>query len=112
MARPSKPFYRKQTKTWYCSIDGRQIRLGKEKEAADKKFHELMCDQTSVSAEITTLYDLSQKYLDWVQNNRKQGTYNNNLLYLKSFIASVSKRMKVGQLKKHHITKWTGNNPH
>jgi hypothetical protein len=74
MARPSKPYFRKQTKTWYCSIDRRQVKLGKEKDAAEQKFHELMSDRASVSAEVTTLYDLSQRYLDWVRDNRKQGT--------------------------------------
>ncbi|GAA4464079.1 tyrosine-type recombinase/integrase [Novipirellula rosea] len=112
MAGKPKPFFRKQTQAWYCSIGGRQIRLGKDKDAAEQKFHELMSDRESISSEITTLYDLSQRYLDWVQENRKQGTYDNNLLYLKSFIESIGKRLKVSQLKKHHITKWTGENQH
>ena len=58
MARPSKPFFRKQTKSWYCSINGRQISLGKDREAAHKKFHALMADQSLLSAEITTIYEL------------------------------------------------------
>ncbi len=112
MPRQPKPFFRKQTQSWYCSIGGRQIPLGKEREAAEKQFHKLMTDRESVSAEITTLYDLSQRYLDWVQGNRKKGTYDNNCLYLKSFIDSVGKRLRVGRLKRHHITRWTGQNAH
>ncbi|WP_461507056.1 tyrosine-type recombinase/integrase [Rhodopirellula baltica] len=112
MAGKPKPFFRKQTQSWYCSMDGRQIRLGKDKTAAETKFHELMSDRDSITSEITTLYALSQRYLDWVKENRKQGTYDNNLRYLKSFIGSVGKRLKVGQIKKHHITKWTAANSH
>ena len=49
MARPSKPFFRKQTKSWYCSINGRQISLGKDREAAHKKFHTLMAAASSLA---------------------------------------------------------------
>ena len=83
MARPSKPFFRKQTKSWYCSINGRQISLGKDREAAHKKFHTLLADQSLLSAEITTIYELSQTYLDWCEKNRKRAllpiTFEQNL---------------------------------
>src|SRR6056297_789234 len=111
MARQPKPFFRKQTRSWYCTIGGKQISLGKTKEAAETKFHELMSNRDAVSSEVTTLYAMSQQYLTWVKDNRKQGTYDNNLHYLKSFIASVGKRLKVGQVKKHHLTKWTSQHP-
>ena len=106
MARPSKPFFRKQTKSWYCSIKGRQISLGKDREAAHKKFHTLMADQSLLSAEITTIYELSQTYLDWCEKNRKKGTYDLHLRYLKSFIGAIGKQMRPAQLKVHHVTKW------
>lgn len=106
MARPSKPFFRKQTKSWYCSIKGRQISLGKDREAAHKKFHALMADQSLLSSEVTTLYELSQLYLDWCEKNRKQGTYALHLRYLKSFIEAIGKQMRPSQLKVHHVTKW------
>ena len=102
MARPSKPFFRKQTKSWYCSINGRQISLGKDRDAAHKKFHALMADQSLLSAEITTLYELSQTYLDWCEMNRKKSTYDLHLRYLKSFIEAIGKQMRPAQLKVHH----------
>lgn len=64
MARPSKPFLRKQTKSWYCCIDGHQISLGKDREAAFEKFHSLMADREEVRGEAVTLYALSLAYLD------------------------------------------------
>lgn len=106
MARPSKPFFRKQTKSWYCSIDGRQIPLGKNREVAHKKFHALMADRTLLSAELSTLYELSQAYLDWCEKHLKPGTYKLHLRYLKSFIGAVGKQLRPSQLKVHHVTKW------
>lgn len=58
MPRPSKPFFRKQTKSWYCSVAGRQIPLGRDREIAFAKFQELMADRDQVQDELTTLYDL------------------------------------------------------
>lgn len=65
-----------------------------------------MADQSLLSAEITTLYDLSQTYLDWCEKNRKKGTYGLHLRYLKSFIGAIGKQMRPAQLKVHHVTKW------
>ena len=45
MARPSKPFFRKQTRSWYCSISGRQISLGKDRDGARERFYELTADR-------------------------------------------------------------------
>lgn len=106
MARPPKPFLRQQTRSWYCSIAGRQIPLGKDREAAFAKFHALMADRDQVKGELTTLYDLSQAYLDWVEANRKRATYDLHRHYLKLFIQSVGKRLRPAQLKVHHVVKW------
>lgn len=106
MARPAKPYLRKQTRSWYCSIAGRQISLGKDREAAFAKFHALMADQEQAKGELTTLYDLSQVYLDWCQANRKPATYQLHRHYLKLFVESVGKRLRPAQLKVHHVGKW------
>ncbi len=106
MPRQPKPYYRKQTKSWYCSVAGRQISLGKDRTRAFEKFHELMADRTQVKNELTTLYDLSQVYLDWCQANRKPATYKQHLWILRLFIEHVGKRMRPSQLKVHHVVKW------
>lgn len=73
MPRPPKPYLRKQTRSWYCSISGRQIPLGKDRHAAFEMFHELMADKTQVRSDLSTLYELSQVYLDWCEVNRERG---------------------------------------
>ena len=106
MPRKPKPYYRRQTKSYYCSINGKQISLGKDRESAFQRFHELMASRDALTGSFSTLYDLSQAYLDWCEENRKPRTYKNHLLYLESFIGSVGKRLKIGQLRQHHLTKW------
>ena len=63
MPRQQMPFFRKQTQSWYCSIAGRRIPLGKNREIAQEKFHESMADRDQAKSELTTLYDLSHAYL-------------------------------------------------
>ena len=107
MPRQPKPYYRKYTKSWYCTIQGNRILLGKDKETAFARFHEIMANQHDLASEVATCYQLTQIYLDWCLKNRAKGTYDNHRRYLKSFIASVGKQLKVSQLRKKHITKWT-----
>lgn len=106
MPRQSKPFFREQTQSWYCSVNGKQIPLGKSKTEALQKFYELMGRKDDLRSDLSTVYELTQTYLDWCEKNRKPGTYYNQLHYLKSLIESIGKRLRVGELRKHHITKW------
>ena len=106
MPRPSKPYLRKQTKSWYCSIGGKQIPLGKDRETAFEKFHALMADRTRVRGEVNTLYDLSQAYLDWCLAKRKPATYERHRDFLKRFIGKVGKRLRPAQLRSRQVTEW------
>ncbi len=106
MPRQSKPYFRQQTKSWYCSIGGKQIPLGKNKTEAHEKFYELMGRKDDIRADLATLYELTQTYLDWCQQNKKPSTYAKHLYYLKSFVESTGKRLKVSQVRKLHLTKW------
>ena len=92
MPRQSKPFFREQT--WYCSINGKQYPLGKDKVKAFEAFYELMGKRTELQSAKSTVYELMQSYLDWCEKNRKPGTYENHKKYLKSLIESVGKRLR------------------
>lgn len=106
MARQPKPYYRKAQDRWVCTIDGNRITLGKDREAAHLKFHELMLDRDNLSAEVHTLYGLSQVYLDWCEIHRAKITYDNHKRFLRSFIKDVGKSLKINGLKNHHLHKW------
>lgn len=67
MPRQPKPFFRKQTKSWYFSTFGRQLNLGKDRDAAFAKFHEMMLEPDTHASNAQTLYEISQSYLDWVE---------------------------------------------
>jgi len=46
MARPHKPWFRKQTRQWYVEIEGTQHCLGPDKDEAIGQFHDLMATST------------------------------------------------------------------
>lgn len=106
MPRQPKPYYRKVQKRWACSIDGQRVTLGEDREAAFRRFHELVLDRENLASQIQTAYGLSHVYLDWCKKHRTKGTYENHKRYLKSFISFIRKSIKVGALKNHHLTKW------
>lgn len=70
MARPRKPWFRKQTKCWYVEIDGEQHDLGKNRTEATRKYHELM-SQKPEAPSATQLVVILDKFLDWVQVHRR-----------------------------------------
>lgn len=41
MARSPKPWYRRERKAWFVTIDGKRHNLGPDRKAAFKRFHEL-----------------------------------------------------------------------
>lgn len=106
MPRQSKPFFRKQTRSWYCSTGSKQYPLGKTKDEAYKRFHELMAQSEPLPTENFTLYQLAQVYLDWVKENRAEATYDKHRHFLESFIASVGKRLKPSSLKPVAVRRW------
>ncbi len=55
MPRQSKPFFRQQTQSWYCSINGNQFPLGKNKTEANEKFYELMGQKAELQSATSTV---------------------------------------------------------
>ncbi|KAA5540096.1 site-specific integrase [Roseiconus nitratireducens] len=88
-------------------MDGKRITLGENREQAMDEFHRLMLNRNQVAAAVTTVYELSQCYLSWVEVHRKPGTYENHKRYLESFINAVGRTVKVSRLKRRHVTDWS-----
>ena len=77
-----KPFYRKSRDTWYVEVDGRQINLGKDREAAFQRYHAIMAAPPEVrpthaigTGEGLKLTELFDRFLDWVKQHRSPDTY-------------------------------------
>ena len=103
--RQPKPFFRKQTESWYVQIDGRQIPLGKDEKAAWDKYHALLANRQPTTPE-TTVDALIGKFLEWCEKHREPATYKWYATHLKSFAEHIPAKLTLARLKTFHVTEW------
>lgn len=103
--RQPQPFYRKSKQAWYVQIGKRQISLGKDEKQAWKRYHQVMTENEPIK-DATTVETLFERYLDWVQENRKPGTYAKVRHLLSRFAKFIGKRTKVAKLNGVDLSHW------
>ena len=109
--RQPKPFFRKFTQSWYVTIDGKQLPLGRDEAEAWQKYHQLMAGRQELSNPGVTVAQLFEAYLQWVQVHRSQGTYDNTVHYLSHFTRFVGKGFRVSSLDGAKVSKWIDSHP-
>ena len=80
MPRFPKPFFCASRNVWYVQIDGKQINLGADRDAAFALYHKLMAARrrrrnTHPVAGGQSLVGDHRLFLEWVQRNRSADTY-------------------------------------
>lgn len=72
----SKPYFRKNRQTWTVQIDGHQHNLGRDRDAAFQKYHELMATPPAVQEPTkpatTSVLVIIDKYLDWCKDRLRR----------------------------------------
>jgi hypothetical protein len=67
-----EPFYRQDRGLWYVQLDGRQINLGPDRDAAWQRYHELMAarakEQPLVPAAAKTVIAALERFIDNAQS--------------------------------------------
>lgn len=100
-----KPFFRSQTQSWYVRIDGKQVNLGKDKDAAFRRYHELMAGRAPVEKK-TPAVELIGRFLDWCERHKAPRTHEWYATYCLSFGLHIGGRLTVQELKSRHVTAW------
>jgi integrase len=103
--RRPEPFFRTQTRSWYVQIGSRQIALGRDRQVAWAKYDELMASGNRVGLQVTAAQILDE-FLEHALKNRSKATFLWYRNYLRSFVASVGKKLLVADLKPLHVTQW------
>ena len=75
MARKPKPWYRKDRRSWYVTIDGKRHDLGPAKKAAQEKYHQLMSQPRKRAVRAESVVAIVDAILDWCHNHRARDTY-------------------------------------
>ena len=90
--RQPKPWFRKQTRSWYLQLDGKQINLGAKKRDAWNKYHEIMANGRA-STRTLTVVRLTEKYLAWCEHNLAPATFKKNRFHLRRFGAHIKPQL-------------------
>jgi len=107
--RIPKPWLRKQNQTWYVQINGKQRPLGKDRDKAFAKYHELM--HLGAPAADSTVRQVLDSYWRWAQANLAAETCKSRQGIIKAFGKSVSATLKAANLKAYHVQNWIDNSP-
>lgn len=116
MARPNKPWYRKNQQAWVTKIDGVQHTLARGPEAATraearKEFHRLMAERAKHHpnpGDSIRTDSLCDAFLDAHHATWKPLTFAWYVRHLKSFVASHGVLAASG-VKPHHVLDWSND---
>ncbi|HEY2828017.1 MAG TPA: hypothetical protein VGJ04_10485, partial [Pirellulales bacterium] len=107
--RMPKPFFRKQTQTWYVEIDGKQHNLGPDKDAALKQYGNLIAGRETITDD-TPVYTVLLAFLEWDKEHRAATTHDQYKRHILSFAASIPQGLTVRELKNSHVNRWIEKN--
>lgn len=100
-----KPFFRQQTQSWYVEFGGKQYNLGKDKAAAQEKYHELATKLRGGLPD-DSIAVLLNRYLAFCENNQAHTSFVKKRLHLRRLGQFLGPKMKVSALKPHHLQTW------
>jgi integrase len=111
-----KPFFRASRGVWFVEIvRGKQINLGKDRDTAFARYHELMADsaqnpagQPGVPARPAPqlVIVLVDHFLDWCQKHRAADTYRWYRDRLQLFCNAIPNSLTITQLRNYHVQQW------
>lgn len=110
MARSPKPWYRKDRKSWFVTIDGRRHNLGPNRKLAFQSFHEMMARPQKREVPSESMAATIDLFLDWALRHRAKRTYEWYLQRTQWFLATVGD-LTIGQLKPYHVQQWIDAHP-
>ena len=105
MAHFPKPFFKKARGLWYVEINRKQINLGPDRDEAFRQYHLLMTQPREQPVSPEMVAAIIDAYLEWVQRNRAEATYEWYRHRLQRFVDKYPS-MRVAALKPFHVEKW------
>ena len=106
--RKPKIWLRTSNSIYYVRIAGKQVPLGKDEDAAFKKYCAIMASSQPTTP-ATPVEDVLGKFLTWCKTHREPETYRWYLRHLASFreyIHAHHGKLKISKLKVFHVTAW------
>jgi hypothetical protein len=105
MPRQSKPWFRKDRRAWFVTLDGQRHNLGPDRKRAMRKLHRLAAEPRRRKVQSDLVAALIDVFLDWCQKHRARETYVWYQAALQLF-ASRYPDLPVGELRPFHVQQW------
>lgn len=103
MARQPKPWYRKERKSWFVTINGKRHNLGPDKKEATCSFFKLVAHPSR--ANDITFFDLLDEFLEWTSIHRAKQTYKFYQERITRF-TSENPDVRCSELRPYVIQRW------
>jgi integrase len=119
MSRFRKPFFKKSHDCWYVQIEGRQVRLSKDRDEAFLLYHKMMSEAKKAARFQTpqqpegplTLGKLWDRYLKVVSKDLAPKTIGWYIEKVLPFIDHLGREMPVETLRPFHLQDWIAAHP-
>ena len=104
-----QPWYRKD-RGWFLTLNGKQIRLGRSRDDAFRRYHQIMAQQAThpgrrtLAAEVT-LAEVIEEFLDYVSKERAEDTYESYRYKLKR-LHDYYPNMLAEEIRPIDVRKW------
>jgi integrase len=113
MSRDPKPWFRSDRDAWCVTINGRRFNLGPDRDAAFKRFHELMLNGGEEKPDGSiTLFSLFDEFLEWTKSQRAIATYEWYIDRIQAFVKYLKTDRPAANLRPYHVIQWVGKYPH
>lgn len=100
-----KPFFRKQTGTWYVQIGKKQHNLGPDHDEAQRKYGALLAGRQEPGQD-ATVAAVVHLFLTWSKEHSEASTHEFYSRPLTSFVEAVGTKLTSASLKPFHVTRW------
>ena len=100
-----KPFFKRARGVWYVQIDRKQINLGSDRDAAFRRYHELMVKPAARKLSADSVVGLIDGFLEWCQKHRSPETYEWYRSRLQCF-AKLHPNLTTRDLRPFHVQQW------
>lgn len=112
MSRDPKPWFRAERDAWFVTINGRRFNLGPNREAAFKRFHELMLNGgLERPTGSISLFSLLDEFLEWTKSQRAIATYEWYIDRIQAFVKYMKVDLPAANLRPFHVVQWVSKHP-
>lgn len=105
MARRAKPWYRRDRRSWFVSLDGVRHNLGPDKRVAFDRFHAMMTRPVKRRLASDAVVVIIDAFLEWCSLHRAADTYAWYRDRLQQFAAAYPD-LTIRDLRPFHVQEW------